>query len=87
MLVCEKAMTMQGRELADAVRAAANLSAALPHAERLELTERQTALAQVMMCEPPEYAQGFLIFSDGPRPGSAIRTNFLEVYAHPLAKA
>ncbi|NLJ36407.1 MAG: hypothetical protein GX358_09320 [candidate division WS1 bacterium] len=80
-------MTMQGRELADAVRDAANLSAALPHAERLELTERQAALAQVMMCESPEYAQGFLIFSDGPGPGSAIRTDFLGAYARPVAEA
>ena len=80
-------MTMQGQELADAVRDAANLSAALPYAERLELTERQVALAQVMMCEPPEYEQGFLIFGDGPGLGSDIRTDFLEVHARPVAEA
>ena len=69
-----------------ALMAAANLSAALPYAERLELTERQAALAQVMMCEPPEYAQGFLIFSDGPGPGLAICTDFLGAYARPVTE-
>ena len=69
------------------MRDAANLSAALPYAEWLELTERQAALAQVMMCEPPEYAQGFFIFGDGQGPGSDIRTDFLGAYARPVAEA
>ena len=48
---------------------------------------RQAALAQVMMCEPPEYAQGFFIFGDGQGPGSDIRTDFLGAYARPVAEA
>ena len=65
--------------------AAANLSAAMPYAERLQLTDWQAALAQAMMSHPPHYEQGFFIFNDRPGLGSDIRSDFVETYGRSIA--
>ncbi len=63
-----------------ALMAAANLSAAMPYAERLEVEASQTGLMEAMLVEPPHFENGFLLFEDKPGLGLDIRESFIEDY-------
>ena len=68
-----------------ALMAAANISAAMPYAERLELEGSQTGLMEALLQEPPQFEDGFLIFEDKPGLGFEIAESFIEKYGRPVA--
>lgn len=69
-----------------ALLASANLSAAMPYAERLELDASHAGLSEAMLSEPPRFEQGFMVFEDRPGLGLEIRKDFIEQYARPVAE-
>ncbi len=64
-----------------ALMAAANISAAMPYCGRLEVEAGQAALMRVMLEQPPQFEDGFLIFEDRPGLGFEISDTFLQEYA------
>ncbi len=68
-----------------ALMTAANISAAMPYAERLELEGSQTGLMEAMLQEPPQFEDGFLLFEDKPGLGFEIAESFIEKYGRPVA--
>lgn len=67
-----------------ALMAAANISAALPFCDRLELEGSQVAIMQQMFDHPPQFDDGFLRFEDRVGLGFDISEKFLQEYATPL---
>ncbi len=70
-----------------ALMAAANVSAAMPYAERLELEGSGTGLMEAMLKTPPRFEDGFLLFEDTPGLGFEIADSFIEECARPARQA
>lgn len=70
-----------------ALMASANVSAAMPYAERLELEGSHTGLAAAMLIEPPTFEQGFMMFEDKPGLGLDIAERFISEYGRDIAES
>lgn len=70
-----------------ALMAAANVSAAMPYAERLEIEGSHTGLAEAMLAEPPSFDQGFLLFEDSPGLGLDISEQFIAEHGREIVEA
>ncbi|HCU38568.1 MAG TPA: hypothetical protein DGT21_25065 [Armatimonadetes bacterium] len=70
-----------------ALMASANVSAAMPYAERLELEGSRTGLAAAMLTEPPVFEQGFMRFEDKPGLGMDVAEAFISEYGRDIVES
>ena len=66
--------------------ASANVSAAMPYAERLGIDRCHVRLAEAMLVEPPSFEQGFMLFGDRPGLGLEISEEFVNQYRRDIVE-